>query len=216
MGDEQRPDREALFDRWARSYDAALRDGHQPFPFTGYHDVLGEVARRLHRTAPRRVLDLGVGTGNLAEVVVAGDPDIELWGVDFSAVMLERARAKLPAARLVRADLGGGLVGLDLPRFDAIGTTYVLHEFADDRKVELVGYLIRFQLEPGGVLVAGDIGFETAVQRELARRHLAGRWDPEEHYFAAGTFMALLQAAGLHGEYLQISPCAGVFEISPG
>jgi putative AdoMet-dependent methyltransferase len=176
--------------------------------------VLGEVARRLHRAAPRRVPDLGVGTGNLPELVAAGDPEIELWGVDFSTAMLERARAKLPAARLVRADLRGDLAGLDLPRFDAIGATYVLHEFDDARKVELVGHLIRFHLEEGGVLVAGDIGFETAGEREVARGHLADRWDPDEHYFAADTFVALLPAAGLRGEYLQVSPCAGVFVIT--
>jgi putative AdoMet-dependent methyltransferase len=193
-----------------------VRDGDQPFPFTGYHDVLREVAGRLRRADPRRVLDLGVGTGNLAELVIAGNPDIELWGVDFSAAMLERARAKLPAARLLRADLREDVAGLELPRFDAIGATYVLHEFDDARKLELVSHLIRSHLTVGGVLVAGDIGFETVVQRELARRHLAGRWDPDEHYFAADAFVALLQAAGLRSEYLQVSPCAGVFTIRSG
>src|SRR6266511_6441342 len=41
------------------------------------------------------VLDLGIGSGLVAEAVLDALPDAQLVGVDFSAEMLDRARARL-------------------------------------------------------------------------------------------------------------------------
>jgi malonyl-CoA O-methyltransferase len=46
---------------------------------------------------PRRVLDLGTGTGKGARVVAARFPEAEVVGVDLSPAMVEKARALLPA-----------------------------------------------------------------------------------------------------------------------
>jgi len=48
----------------------------------------------------RRVLDLGVGTGETARRVLERHPGALLTGVDSSAAMVERARAELPAERV--------------------------------------------------------------------------------------------------------------------
>jgi ubiquinone/menaquinone biosynthesis C-methylase UbiE len=57
-------DRVQLFDDWADNYDVAVTDGE--FPFDGYEQVLDEVARLADVKPQMRILDLGIGTGNLA------------------------------------------------------------------------------------------------------------------------------------------------------
>jgi ubiquinone/menaquinone biosynthesis C-methylase UbiE len=54
----------ALFDHWAKEYDSAVSDGQ--FPFTSYATILDEVVRLAEVSSSMRVLDLGIGTGNLA------------------------------------------------------------------------------------------------------------------------------------------------------
>ena len=59
--------------------------------------------------APARLLDLGVGSGLVAERVLVRLPDVSLVGVDFSAVMLAEARTRLAPFEdrvdLVKADV---------------------------------------------------------------------------------------------------------------
>ena len=103
------PDKRAArraFDRAAPRYDdaAALQQ---------------EVGRRLldhldpMTLRPRRIVDLGCGTGTHLEALGRRYPGAEVIGVDFSAAMLALARARAPwwrrfargGARLVRADV---------------------------------------------------------------------------------------------------------------
>jgi ubiquinone/menaquinone biosynthesis C-methylase UbiE len=75
------------------------------FSLDGYEDVLDALVATADTTQGMKVLDLGVGTGNLAERFVRRGCTV--WGVDFSASMLEKAREKLPHAHLLRGDLLG-------------------------------------------------------------------------------------------------------------
>ena len=65
-------------------------------------DLLARVAL----DAPRSVIDLGCGAGNVTRLLHDRWPQARLIGVDFSAAMLEKARAVLPEAEWVEADLG--------------------------------------------------------------------------------------------------------------
>ncbi len=177
--------------------------------------MLEEVADVALRSAAARVLDLGIGTGNLSEALLRRDPDLEIWGVDFSGEMLERAGRKLPAAHLIQADIRR-LPDLELPRFDAAVSSYVLHELPDEEKAKLIGHLIGHRLEPGGVLVIGDIAFETQGQLDKVRELSEPHWDDTEHYFVADRFLRYMRDRGITGEYLQVSLCAGVFAFRAG
>jgi len=68
---------------------------------------------------PRSVLELGVGTGRALEPFVARG--LEAAGVDVSAAMLARARAKLPGVWLERADVRGFDLGR---RFDLVYSAF--------------------------------------------------------------------------------------------
>jgi SAM-dependent methyltransferase len=59
---------------------------------------------------PRRVLDIGTGTGKAARVAAQRFPDAQIFGVDLSGAMIEEARRLLPAdlANRVRFQVADG------------------------------------------------------------------------------------------------------------
>lgn len=93
----------ARFDLWAADYDSSIL---QDAFYTGLHRHALHLATRAN-PAPRRLLDLGCGTGRLLRAAAARFPHTELLGVDISAGMLGQARAMdagRRAATYLRAD----------------------------------------------------------------------------------------------------------------
>lgn len=205
--DDKRAD---IFDRWAADYDrsVAMSDA---FPFIGYERVLDEIVRKASPEPGARVLDLGIGTGNLASMLV--EARCEVWGVDFSDEMLKRAQKRLPGTRLIQADVRE--LPKTLPNFHRIVSAYVLHEFDLQTKVSLLSGLVRQHLSADGLVVIGDIAFPSVKEREKAHRLWKDAWDEDEHYWALDEALPLLASANLGVEYNQISPCAGVLVIRP-
>jgi putative AdoMet-dependent methyltransferase len=218
------PGRVALFEEWALRYDESVRDC-RGFPFEGYDEVLGTIVRLAEPRAGTTVLDLGIGTGKLAERLVAVGATV--CGMDFSARMLAKARARLPAIELIKADLIGDWPLEPNRRFDRIVSSYVLHEFDLGSKVRLLARLIGRHLAPGGWMVIGDTSFATARDREAAHEEQRDRWDAEEsvwkgglwdedeHYWAADESVRALAEKGLRVEYRQVSVCGGVYVMEP-
>ncbi len=64
-----------------------------------------KVARRVAALKPAALLDLATGTGDLAEAIAHASPATKITGADFSAPMLDVARARnLPQAEWLVAD----------------------------------------------------------------------------------------------------------------
>jgi len=85
--------------RWdAQQYSRFKAERSQPF-----HDLLARVPDR----AVERAADLGCGDGELTRTLLQRWPGAEVWGVDSSEEMLERALASPapPNLRFVREDL---------------------------------------------------------------------------------------------------------------
>jgi len=200
-----------LFNDWAADYDLSVASTDHPFPFDGYERVLDEIVRQAVVQSSMLVLDLGVGTGNLAERFVA--LGCTVWGIDFSPAMLAEARAKLPQASFVQADLLGSWPATLNRRFDRVVSAYVLHEFDLATKVILLQRLAAHNLFTGGRIVVGDTAFPTALAREQAHAQWTGRWDEDEHYWAADETIRACEEGGLRTVYTQVSSCGGVFVI---
>lgn len=81
--DELKARSRAAFDAQAETYDAGMQGDHARGL---YRIVAGEVARACGGIDSPRVLDLGCGTGALAEIVLDEIPGCALVGVDLSAV----------------------------------------------------------------------------------------------------------------------------------
>lgn len=196
-----------LFDHWAADYNPAVQadDG---FPFDSYEDVLNEVVGAASAKNGAHIVDMGTGTGNLARRFL--QLGCNVWGVDFSAEMLLRARANLPNARFIQADLSLSWPNALPHRFDCIASAYVLHEFDLRRKVALISEWAD-HLVKGGSVVVGDISFETVTVREATHGRWLSQWDDDERYWAADETIHACEQASLAVVYKQISSCGGAF-----
>ena len=148
-----------------------------------------------------RMLDVACGTGLFLKRILERAPEIEAYGIDGSADMLEQARATLsqyPHARLEHVVVGADATAT-LPfapaTFDLITCTNALHAMPAP-----LGALLEWKrlLAPGGHIVLEDI----------ARREPPFPWRPFEwlvrrvvgesvHIFALAEAKSLCLEAGL-------------------
>ena len=130
----------SVFDLWAPTYDDTVTAGE--WGFEHYDDGLEWVCQKLEQLMPGgRVIDLGCGTGVLAESLQRRSLFIEYLGVDISPKMLQIARAKVPSATFLQADLRDqGFWGryLDPDRRCAVVSNYALHHVNDEDKILVI------------------------------------------------------------------------------
>lgn len=200
------------FDAWAANYDQLLATGKAPISFDGYERVLEEVVEKAMAKEGMRVLDLGTGTGNLAALFL--DAGCDVWGLDFSAEMLAKAKEKLPQLHIVQADLLDDEWPLGLDQgFDRIVSAYVLYNFNLPYKIQLLERLAGRYLADNGRIVIADIAYRGQTTRAQAQAYWGKLWSEDEHYWAADETMETCRTIGLDCTYRQVSSCAGVFAI---
>lgn len=102
--------------------------------------------------APRRILDLATGTGDLALMLKERAPEAEVVGADFAPPMLAIARRKAEARGVRVRFLEADALALPFPdgAFDAVTIAFGFRNFADYEKALRELYRV---LAPGGRLV---------------------------------------------------------------
>jgi SAM-dependent methyltransferase len=154
------------FDRLAPRWDAMRDAAH-----------LASFERALEHVdpPPRRVLDLGTGTGDGAFAAARRFPDAEVIGVDIADAMVAEARRKTPAdlASRVRFELGDAS---SLPFEDAAFELVALANM-----IPFFDELARVVAPDGFVVLSFSGGSETPIyvdsnrlRAELGRRGFAG------------------------------------------
>jgi tRNA (cmo5U34)-methyltransferase len=167
--------------------------------------------------SPRRVLELGCGTGNVSLRLAAHGPAAELTLVDGSREMLDIARARLAEAYGARAERFTYIpstfeaLELDAARYDVIVAVLSLHHV---RELGPVYRVLRRGLAPGGALrmadglAAADPGVDALHRRRwrafwhesgLDDEAVAGVLEHEaahDHYHSLETHFAMLREAG--------------------
>lgn len=201
------------FDAWAQTYDQEVSAARTGFPFEGYARALATIVAEADAAAGMRVLDLGLGTGNLARPLL--EAGCAVLGVDFAPAMLARAAAKLPGLALQQADLTTAKWPAALAqRFDRVVSNYVFHEFPWPEKARLLERLAAEHLTRDGRIVIGDIIFPSAAARAWVREAYAADWE-EEHYWLADETQAALAGLGWQVTVIPVSFCAGVLRLTP-
>lgn len=206
------PNRSQLFDNWAKNYDSDVMSGEDKFPFAGYERVLERVVSLADVKPNMRILDLGIGTGNLAARFI--NKGCNVWGLDFSTEMLTQTQAKLPQVNLVHANLLGDWTKELQPPFDRVVSAYVFHEFDLEAKIGLLQQISSHYLSTSGFILVADIAFPDVDIRTAASHHWADKWDEDEYYWATDEAIAACEQAGLQVVYEQISSCGGVFTFT--
>ena len=209
---------QSQFDAWAAAYDADVAAsaadgaaGGVGFPFAGYDRVLARVAELADLAPGMAVLELGPGTGNLTARLA--ERGAAVWALDFSAEMLARARARVPAAHFAQAHLLGDYPPDFHRPFDAVVSTYTFHEFPLPDKLALLRRLFTDHLRPGGAVVIGDIGFPAAAARDALRDAAGEGWD-DEYYWIMDEVEPALHKAGFVVSWAQLSSCGVVLSVS--
>ena len=139
-----------FFDAWSRVYDFPL------VQLATYRPVHDAVLQALESEPPARVLDIGCGTGRLAERLITARGVRSVVGCDFSAGMLAHAAERLrphgtaETARvaLVRGD--ATRLPFAAASFDAVVSTEAFHWFPDQ---DAALRELRRILRPGGRLL---------------------------------------------------------------
>jgi putative AdoMet-dependent methyltransferase len=197
------------FDAWADTYDADVVS-HDQFPFAGYRQVLEAVIATADPRPGMSVLDIGIGTGNLARLFI--ENGCRVWGSDYSPMMLEKARQKVPEATLVAHDLREDWPTELERRFDRIVSAYTFHHFDLSAKVSMLAEASKSHLLDGGRIVIADISFRNMQDMRSFAALVGKEWE-EEPYWQADDALEALKRAGMNATYQQVSACGGVYRI---
>ncbi len=193
------------------AYDATIR---QFIP--GYEAMLRVAARELAPVASGRVLDLGGGTGALAEAILeVGGGGVEL--IDIDREMLAQARTRLARfGRRARFTEASFLQAL--PRCHGVAASLALHHVPTLEVKRSLYRRIHEALEPGGVFVNADATMPAepaaaeatwrawaehmvaqGIEERRAFEHFE-EWSEEDTYFPLEDELVAVAAAGFDAE----------------
>jgi tRNA (cmo5U34)-methyltransferase len=147
---------------WHSPEEAAAWDasGGRHLPTRAEHQELLLALLAASQIGEGRVLDLGVGSGLVAEAVLDALPYTTLVGVDFSSPMLELAEKRLrrfgSRVHLSRGDLSRPEeIGLPAGRYKAVFSVQTLHHLDDRDKAAAFAWTAGL-LDTAGLLVVID------------------------------------------------------------
>lgn len=154
------------FDSWAKSYDEDVKNDNGELKIYKNYDLILDTAYDLVEHMNKKdskILEIGVGTGNLAGKFLEGT--YEIIGIDQSREMLSVAKEKYPK---LKVRLGEFLkIPYENNSFDYIVSTYAFHHLNDEEKSMAIEEMMRV-LNDDGVIIIGDLMFESKeAEREI-------------------------------------------------
>ena len=178
-------------------------------------DAAGAAVGALARPAPA-VVDLGTGSGALAQAILKASPKARVTGIDEDAGMLAMAEKRLKGRITV---IHGNFETIPIPGCDVISASFALHHIRTSRR--------KAALKRGGLIVSADccLASAAALQRSDRANWLAHlrqncspakaegylkAWAKEDVYFTLEQEMDLLRRAGFKAEIAFRKTCFAV------
>ena len=177
--------------------------------YTDLIDAAADAVDTIARTAPA-VVDLGTGSGALAQRILRVRPKARLIGIDSDASMLAAASHRLHGKiQAIEEDFER----IRIPRCDVVSASFALHHIPTGGRKAAV-YKRCFQsLRPGGMFVSADCylassavvrkrdrqGWLNHLQRTYSRKkaeNFLKTWAKEDVYFSLDREIQLLTEAG--------------------
>ena len=196
-------------DVWAEEYDTSVKLSNEDntYPFAGYNEIIYKIYKKVISKSNATVLDIGFGTGTLTQKLYQYGCDI--YGQDFSLRMIELASNRMPNANLYQGDFTKGVVEqLKQRLYDFIIATYSIHHLKRDEKVKFLHELLSL-LNKNGMILIGDVMFETQKELEKCREELLDKWDNDEFYCVVSD----LKKEFPNLQFERISFCSGIISL---
>ncbi len=125
---------------------------------------------------PKKVLDLGCGTGNLTAAALAHFPGAQVHALDISGEILAECRTRFSGMdRVHYHQQDFNHLSFEPASFDLIISSIAIHHILDPEKAKLYARLYEL-LKPNGVLVFADQ--TRGATDEIYQKHIA-RWHDE-------------------------------------
>lgn len=183
----------------------------------------GSVVAAMARTSPV-VVDVGTGTGALAQQILKARPKARLIGIDEDAGMLAVAERRL-RGRI--ETVAGNFEQTAIPRCDVISASFALHHIRTGRRKAAMYQRCFAALRPGGILVSADCCLASAeglrqrqraawlahLQTNYSRAKAEGflrAWAKEDVYFTLNREVEMLSDAGFTVETVFRKDCFAV------
>jgi amino acid adenylation domain-containing protein len=214
-------DADAQVDEWRRLYDASYADSAdeawgedfqlwtsvydgEPVPDAQLMEWRDAAVAQVLRFAPRRVLEIGVGSGLLLAKIV-GEVE-EYWGTDISATVVDRVRAQAEQAGFgdrvrLSTQAADDVSGLPQGGFDTVVLNSVVQYFPSVEYLDQVLGQVMELLAPGGRLIVGDVRNAATIRLLLTAQQRAA-----QPYASDEEVRALVEQALLAERELVVAP----------
>ncbi|MFC1406069.1 MULTISPECIES: trans-aconitate 2-methyltransferase [Streptacidiphilus] len=123
---------------------------------TRYDEMLGELVSRVRVPSGARILDLGCGSGVLAEIMLERFPDSQVTLLDLSSNMIAAAERRLERFGSRASFVEGRFEDMPEGPFDAVVSTLALHHLGTDEEKRTQYARILGSLTPGGSFWQGE------------------------------------------------------------
>ncbi|RPF24829.1 non-ribosomal peptide synthetase [Streptomyces sp. TLI_185] len=149
------------FELWKSTYDG------EPIPLEQMREWQDTAVAQVLQFSPRRVLEIGVGSGLLMAKIV-GEVE-EFWGTDLSAPVVDRVRAQAEQAGYgdrvhLSAQPADDISGLPRAAFDTVLLNSVIQYFPSADYLDRVLSQALELVAPGGRLIVGDVRNATTLR----------------------------------------------------
>ena len=140
----------AAFDAQAKTYDKGMEGDHARQLYRIVADKVTQACSNIHMP---HILDLGCGTGALAEIIQSEIPNCSIVGIDLSPRMVEQARTRLDERVEITT---GDAEHLPFPdsSFDVVYCNDSFHHYPDPALAAFQAWRV---LRAGGTFVIGDV-----------------------------------------------------------
>jgi ubiquinone/menaquinone biosynthesis C-methylase UbiE len=176
-------------------------------------DAAAAAVDMIARTAPA-VVDLGTGSGALAERIVRVRPKARVMGIDADGTMLAAATRRLKGNIQTIEE---NFERVRIPRCDVVSASFALHHVPTGRRKGALYKRCFASLRPGGMFVSADCHLASSATMQRRHRqawldHLTKRYSPkkaenflrtwakEDVYFTLDRELELLTDAGFSTE----------------